>query len=165
MSAATGISSAGFSLLELLVVLIIISVLTTMVLLSAGIGDDQRRLEQQARQLSAVLEYRCERAILQNQDMGARFNDEGIDYWYRRGGQWYPDPELSPRQWPADVTAELWLEGHSVALDDADAAPQLICFAGGEQTPFEFDLTTPAAGYRITGSSDGHVQLQAIPSA
>ena len=60
---------SGFTLLELLVVLVIIGILLTMASLSVGGGGEQRQLREEAERITALLALAADEAILKNREL------------------------------------------------------------------------------------------------
>jgi general secretion pathway protein H len=78
----TGICSKhGFTLLELIVVLFIISLVAAVVLPSfAGFGDS--KLKSEAREIASILRYMHDSAVSRKETFLIKFNlDEGTVYW------------------------------------------------------------------------------------
>ena len=60
----------GFSLIELLVVVSVIGIITSMVLLSLGVLGDDRQLRVEARRISSLLELAQDEAVMQGREFG-----------------------------------------------------------------------------------------------
>ena len=140
-------SSPGFTLMELLVVLVIIGVVTGGALLSFGLLGQDRRLTEEADRLAALLDLAGDRAELEVRDYGLRLRADGYEFmvWEPRMRAWRTivDDALRPRRWPTGVGAELDVDGRRVALPkkvDPEDPPQLGADARGEFTSFEIRL-------------------------
>lgn len=157
----------GFSLIELLVVLVIIGVVIGTVTLAVR-GSGERLLENAARAAQARITLACQRAELGGHDIGFALADDGLRFGYLYPSGWQPFPprsgeELRERPLGDGVVAELYRDGER--LDDADAqAPQLACFASGELTPFELRLgrADVERRWRLRGQLDGRVLVEAV---
>lgn len=156
---------AGLSLIEVLVVLVILGVLAGALTLSLG-GQAERRLENEARRIQALIGLACERALLTGVDIGWRFEAEGWRFGLLRREGWVPLPaspaeELRPRPWDPGMRFSLRRQG--LLLDPAadPDQPQLVCLASGELTPFELELGHEGSTlrWRLLGRGDGRLEL------
>jgi general secretion pathway protein H len=123
---------AGFTLLEVLVVIVMIGVLATTVTLSLA-PDNHRRLQDEAWRFARVLEAASEQAgegdplALEWAPDGYRFLRQGDD------GRWQPlerDELLAARHWPDGIVAGLGEGGQSM-----NAAAPMLLVADGHVTP------------------------------
>jgi len=142
----------GFSLVELLVVLFVIVMMTSLATLNVGDGGQQQLLESQVRELRNVAEFALEEAQMAGRDMGLLLAvDPGgtetryLYDWRERRPEGWRVPELArdvlaPRTLVADVELVLLLDGAPAAdllaapLPE-DAAPQVVFYASGEVAP------------------------------
>jgi general secretion pathway protein H len=172
--AAAGRAS-GFTLLEVLVVVVIIGIITSMAFVSTRVLGGDHEMDQEAARLSAVLVQAREDAILQGQDVGFRIDPGGYDFlrYDSRRDEWAlvtDDPLLRQRALPDGMVAGLVLESRSVQLkprpEEATAtttlAPQIVVQASGDLVPFEIVLGREGTEERrrVTGSVDGTIQVQ-----
>ena len=138
-TSATGISSrpprlpvraraSGFTLLEVLVVMVIVGIIVSMAVISVNVLGRDREMDQEARRLQAVLDQAREDAMLEGRDLGLRIDARGYDFvrYDARKDHWDTipgDPLLRERSWPDGLEAELWLESRLVQLQARSAAP------------------------------------------
>lgn len=156
----------GFSLVELLVVVVIIGVLALAVTLSVASGA-QRQLLREAERFQALSGQACEQAELSGREIGIVVEARGYSFRILGGSKWqdFPDgAELRPRQWVDGVRAALTREGRNVDLSASrDAAPQLVCFSSGELTPFALTLSLgDAPRYRVSGAEDATLKTERL---
>ncbi len=177
---------SGFSLLELLVVVVIIGILASMFTLSVGLTGADRELESSLERLAALLAMASEDALLQGRELGLRFDAEGYEFLVLAddGRSWTPlsgDRLFRRRNWPTGTLVELELEGRLIVLEDpeeraareramspetGDAAsgprPQLFIFSSGELLP-EFSLRLRRRigdrSLALVGQADGSVEI------
>lgn len=162
----------GFSLLELLVVIVIIGILVGMTTLAVSVLGGDRELRDEADRFAAVLADARELAELEGRDYGFWLEPAGYEILHYDGLQqrWIPSPDERPFQsheLPDGVALELELEGRRVLLrvtDEPDArAPQLLLFAGGEVTPYRITLRrTGGDALAINGDLDGTMEIRAL---
>jgi len=150
----------GFTLVEILVVLVIVGILVSVAFLSFGILGEERSLEREARRLNSLIELVSDEATTQGRDFGIEFmisgyrfveHDPLIDYWYEIIG----DDYLVQRNLDEGVEFELVLEGKRIELheeaikieqDDEDTLrrdttddylPHVLILSSGDISPFE----------------------------
>lgn len=162
-TSATGISTerptpaaaprtAGFTLLELLVVVTIIGVFVGAAVLSTGISGDDRDIEREAFRLTSLLDLVREEALMQNRDYGLLLAESGYGFylydslqlaWLEPGA----DELLSTHDLDDELGLALRIEDRDVNIapnidtDEIDAPqPQIMILSTGEMTPFEATL-------------------------
>lgn len=152
----------GFSLIEMLAVIVIIAVLSGAALLSVDLGGPQARLNDEANRLSSLLRLLCEESVLRGQEQGLVLLEDGYAFAQWTGEQWIHHPQrvFRIRNFEPGFSARLsGLEQARLAEDD-DASPHVICFSSGEMTPFELDLVGPEGRtLTVTGDALGELEL------
>ena len=153
----------GFSLLELLVALLVVVILTSMVSLNIGSGDQDQKLENHVRTLANVSEYALDEAQLRGQSYGLLLQEQFVDGETRYAYSWR---ELRPEGWrapllnselfigdllPAGIALELSLDDIAVNelnIDEEteDAVPQVQFYASGEATSGSLDVRWAETG-------------------
>ncbi|MEP7096981.1 MAG: type II secretion system minor pseudopilin GspH [Dokdonella sp.] len=159
----------GFTLLEVLVVVVITAILVAALTLSVG-ATGERQLANASERFQALLAHACNQAELSGREIGVTISADGYTFMRLDGDHWRTlpgDGELRPRRWLTGMRIELTREGRPVALATAQQdAPQLVCFSSGEATPFGLvaKLGDVAAHYRVTGKDDGTLTSDRIES-
>lgn len=154
----------GFTLLEILVVVVIVGVMAAAVVLSVG-GNAARQLDREANRFRTLLAQACEQAELGGRELGVLVGSRGYAFVAFTDIDWRPLPAenvLRARQWPDGIAVDLLRDGRSLALIDADAAtaqPQVVCFASGELTPFSLRLALGDARSRVDARTSGDVAV------
>jgi general secretion pathway protein H len=156
--------SRGFTMIELLVVVVIVGVLWATVTFAIGTVGGERQLERQAEQMRALVAFACEQAELSGREIGVSFNTRGYRFSRMSRDTWelFNVGELRPRTWLEATRAILTRDGHGVEIaKDPPEKPQLLCFSSGELTPFRLELALGdvAVRYRIDGQADGSVAV------
>ena len=117
----SGACSAGFTLIEILVVVVIIGIITTGVLLSVTLTGRDRELERESDRLLSLVNYAREQAEVQTREYGVIFHDDGyqfVAYDPRRGiwRQVYEDDSLRLRKLPDGLDFKLVVDARPVTL-------------------------------------------------
>jgi general secretion pathway protein H len=141
--------SAGFTLLELMVVMVLIGIIFSFAVLSLGGDDVAELMEQETRRLVTLLDMAGEEAVLGGEELAVYFTDEGYEFMVLRGDRWQPitdDNLLKARTLPAGMQFRLEIDGEPPALGDSDddeedaLTPQIYILSSGEMTPFSATL-------------------------
>lgn len=160
-------ASRGFTLLEILVVVVIIGVLAAAVVLSVD-GGSARHLDREAERFRALLGQACEQAELAGRDMGVLMRDDGYGFATQVDGYWKPQPEsgeLRQRRWIDGLRSLLTRDGRPLVLigaDSRESLPQMICYASGELSPFVLTLSLGDQEIRVEGKGDGSTQAAIV---
>ena len=176
----------GFTLIEVLVVVVLIGVLSAVALLSVGAVGRKDPLEDEARRLHALLRFAGEEALMQGRDLGLRLEPAGYRFlsYDPEAFLWEDmaaDDLYKARELPEDVYMELFLEEKEVVLDTArtrespgkasderekddragEPEPQLLILSSGELTPFQLWIAQrfEEDRYLIEGEADGQITL------
>lgn len=161
--------SQGFTLIELLVVLVIIGLLASLIAFS--VSPNEPSPQREGRRFYQVLDAARQQAVLFNQDLGMELRGNSYRVLQWRSPQWRPlDTDMfSEYRLPANLAQTLWLDG----LPQADEAagsdkpqPQILFFATGEVTPFDWTVRDPAANdqWRLVADVSGQMDLKLEPS-
>jgi type II secretion system protein H len=116
-------SQSGFTLLEIMIVVVIIGILVTGALLSLGAIGKDSGLQQERDRLSALIAYGRERGAMLTLEYGIRCGQHGYRFVYydNRLMRWTPetvDDTLRARNLPSGLQLDLTIEGHQIVLDD-----------------------------------------------
>ncbi len=163
----------GFSLLEILVVIVIIGILVSIAAINIDTSDNRPR--RQSERLSALIELAGDESMIHGQEMGLRFYRGQYEFsvYEPSRGEWLPmtdDEMFLPRTVEDDIELELQIEERPVVLEtrpderraannerQADYAPQIYILSSGEVTPFSvsFRREFENVGATLTVAADG----------
>ena len=169
---------SGFTLLEILVVIVIIGVMVSIATLSIGVLGQDQQTEEEARRVWAVLRQAREEAELQSIDVAiyAAASDYEFLRFETRRNEWQPivdDKLYAQRELPEGLRFRLWLEGREIVLKPAlpdrskkdeneKAPPQLMVLSSGDVVPFELQIERDGApaSWRVTSLADGDLRVE-----
>jgi general secretion pathway protein H len=174
----------GFTLIEILVVVIIVATISSMALLSLGLIGDDRELDTERRRLATLLELAQDEAAMQGREFGLELLQSGyrfveFDPFAARWDALQHDDLLRLRKLPEGMELELYLEDQRVMLntdprklqkpDDDNAmrttadeyTPHLYLSSSGESTAYEIRLRRPANDQELVMRGDilGNIEL------
>jgi general secretion pathway protein H len=168
----------GFTLLEILVVIVIIGVMVSMATLSIGLLGGDRQSEEEARRVWAVIRQAREEAELQAIDLAVFVGATDYEFlrFDTRRNQWQPivdDKLYAPRTLPEGLRFRLWMEGREIVLkpglpdrskkDESEKwPPQLTVLSSGDVVPFELQIERDGAPalWRMTSLADGDLRVE-----
>ena len=172
----------GFTLLELLVVVLLVGLLTSLAVLGIQGQSPREHQREEARRLFARMDLAREEAVLRAASLGIRFTPSGYRFMRLRDGTWRVlrgDRTLAPHELPGGMRLEVDIDGLEVSLADGGDAgggeepdaggdgddaprPQVFFLPGGEIVPgFSVGLLAEQSGVelRITPGEDTWLEL------
>ena len=162
---AQRLPAKGFTLLELMVVLVLIGIVLTFAVTALRSPGDHEQLKQEALRVRALVGLASDEAVMQVRTYGVILHDDGYQFAVHGGDGWRTvrDRPLQARELPP--TMRISTPGRSTVDQpaDSDPTPQILLFADGSFTPFELELVNSASGaeQRLQGTEDGEIRLQA----
>ena len=138
---------SGFTLIEILVVLIIVGLLASLAVFNMAGSSQQRELESNVRELYLLMQTASEQAVLNNLELGLLLEDDGYRFvaFQDESGEWKPSGErmFSKRTLPEWLTLTEYVESDAPRLATAEdkLRPNVVFFSSGETTPFEIEFT------------------------
>jgi general secretion pathway protein H len=168
----------GFTLLEIMIVVVIVGIMISLATLSIGsVADDG--VAEHGRRFEALLGLALDEAGIQGQELGLRFFQHKYEFSKRTRGEdkdgnpiwlWLPleaDRLLKPRDLGEDIRLELELEDEELTLDyeadsDEDYEPQIYILSSGDIEP-EFTLyirpSFSGNGVKLTVNPVGEIEM------
>lgn len=163
----------GYTLIEILIVIFIISIVSTVALLTIG-HNQNRRLETLAKQLTQLLTLAEEQAMLQPAVLGLSIGESSFQFL-----SYQPDAEGKRMRWivmqDKSLQSRAIPDGVALTLQMADPAstedeskrqsPQIIISTNGDITPFTLSIGKKgnAPRYVVKGEADGTVTSHELP--
>ncbi len=140
-------AAAGFTLIEILVVVAIIGIMVSMATLSVSRQPDGV-LEEEGRRITALIKLASEESILNASDMAMELYKNGYRFsLLEADGSLTPvdaeeAPVYRPRELPEGVVLEAEINGEPVelALEYDERPPAVFILSSGELTPFVLDV-------------------------
>ena len=163
--------SAGFTLLELMVVLVLIGIIFSFAMLSLGGDDLSEMMEQETRRLVTLLELASDEAVLRGEELAVHFTAEGYEFLLLQDAAWQSSGEdglLKSYKLPAGIEIRLEVDGDPPGLtgqdDDPEESltPQVFILSSGEMTPFTATLQAHDSTdrYRLNASVLGRLDWE-----
>jgi len=171
-------TAKGFTLLEILTVIVIVGVIISVATVSVGVLGRDSEMRDQAERVWAVLTQAKEECELQGFDVGMRVGLQSYDF-LRFDSQlqaWLPiqnDDLFAARELPEGLRFRLWIEGREVILserptealdaneeeqgdsehstesdEDDEPPPQIMVLSSGDVNSFEMQLEREGADAR-----------------
>lgn len=169
--------NAGFTLIEVLVVLFIISIVTSVALLTIS-HNENRKLESFANELAQTLTLAEEQAMLQPSVLGLSLNENTFHFAAYQPDEkgkklaWIPleDKLLGSHVIPYGIQIDIKVDGKAATSSNHDEAetvsaiPQIIISTNGDITPFTIYVGKKGQKprYAIRGEADGNVTRQLL---
>jgi len=167
-------SCRGFTLVEILVVMVIVGLMAGMAVLAIG-GDPHQQLKQEAQRIRSVLQLAADEALLQGQEYGLKLAPDGyqVVLFDEEQEQWTETTQqaFSAYQFPNDITLSLQSEGSKIDLtilnkteeatqnqkpaEESALKPALLLLSSGEMTPFTLQLHSADTEQQMQLSGDG----------
>lgn len=153
--------SKGFTLIEIMVVLLIIAITLSMTFLAFGDFGASRRIAFEAEQLRNLIKLAQQQAILESGTLGLSIR-QGSYQVYR----FIPPSTWQPLTKPYIFKAHTFPKETSVRLilsfSPSGNAPDIIINATGDLTPFSLELgtNTHPAQVTLSGEQNGNLELK-----
>jgi general secretion pathway protein H len=161
---------AGFTLVEMLVVVVIIAIIATGALLSIGAVGRDTELETESERMLALLKYAREQAELRTRELGLLCEENRYRFvvYEPFKNEWVEvetDEALRARELPEGLSLSLVVEARPVVLrrppDSKDLTPQIMIYSNGDLTPFELTVRREDQDRSVTLASNDEGVIEA----
>ena len=156
---------AGFTLVEILVVLLIVSIMSGIALANLPGFAQTRDFDTEARRLKKLLDMAREESVIQAAELGFAPTEDGYAFHvYDEFNQKWQEYEQSPfqqRSLPDNVEMRLEVENQEFTLttEKKSTTPPLLILSSGEITPFTLTLLQ-GAELQQSMRSDGYGDIE-----
>lgn len=160
-----GVVQRGFTILELLVVIVIVGIMVSLATLSVG-GNEARTLHTEAQRLTALIELAVQESILNGTEMALELEEETYQFLVYDGKDWFPMPDgkvFRPRELPPGMRLDVEVEGQEEEEDlfGETAASRVWILSSGEVSPFTIDIQLEdGPRYELIGDMMGGLKLE-----
>jgi general secretion pathway protein H len=161
--------AVGFTLVEILVVVVIVGIIVAAATLSLGNRALDTQLDDEGERIHQLFAIASEDAEVQGLELGWRYTPQGYEFLVLNGGTWEPfgAGPLRARPLPGVLYIDLSVDGRTMppaSPDEKPAEPQVLLLSSGDASPFRLDLH--ARGYqpyvRVEGDALGRIKKQRI---
>jgi general secretion pathway protein H len=173
----------GFTLIEILVVVVIVATISGIALMSIGLIGDDRELDTERKRLATLIEVVQDEALMQGREFGlelmtSTYRFVEFDPFSSRWSEVVGDDLFRSRRLPEGMEFELYVEDKRVILEndpkefkDPDEpgmslttetyAPHIFVFSSGESTAYEIRLRRAANDQQLVmrGNVLGEIEL------
>jgi len=157
---------SGFTLIEILVVVVIVSILTVMGVQMISSGSVERNLQQHGRILQSSIEFACDQAILQNMPYGLTVSQAAYGFSILTEKNWQPaiyQENSLDKTFTDGSQISLVLDGQETTLaKELGETPQIVCDTTGEISPFRLEISdaTGQHHYQLTTTDFWQIEGQ-----
>jgi len=133
----------GFTLFEIIVVVIIITISVSAILFSTSFSSGSSDLKILGNDLSKTMRLLYQEAIFENKNYAISLNHQGFKVLEYDGQDWAESEQLFFRKVKLNESqrSNLIIENLVVAsVDQSDPVPHILILSSGEMTPFEWQI-------------------------
>jgi len=163
----------GFTLVEILVVVVIMAIVIGLAVLSIGVTGRDQQLDQESLRIQGLLSLLHDRALIEGRDFGMRIEPTAYEFVFydTRLARWTrfdQEREFRHRDLPKGLIFQLQLDSVQVVLKPIDPSlsgdsppppPQIAIAASGDATPFRLSVLRPETAARASVTSDATGKL------
>jgi len=156
----------GFTLLEIMIVVVTISILSSYIMLSLQDKDKGIQFKNEAKRLNHIIALAREEAILNSEILGLRFRKNCYGFMLRKNNEWkaFNDRVFGPHEIPPGIEFQLLISDviTPLPLDVPPKSPQVTILPSGELSPFELNIksTIIQSSYTLIGNEFGSIEMR-----
>jgi len=171
------LTQGGFTLIEMLVVVLIIGVVMSFVSLSLNPSSAADRMDTDARRIEALTQTAADDAILYGREIGLDITRNGYRFLRLGDDGWQvinvPDSPLRARELSEGVVLTLVESDEDTPRlangdeDDDTVRPEAFFLSSGETVPFALEISATGVDhfFRLTGQANGTLGMERFESA
>ncbi|MEM7002095.1 MAG: type II secretion system minor pseudopilin GspH [Pseudomonadota bacterium] len=135
-------NAGGFTLIEVLVVITLISIIMATIVGSFSGADRTQQMQGYVERMAQRIEMARDRAIQTNHEWGIYVEDETVEFaeFDPVNGEWMPIQKrpFNPDQSDSELRFRAKVEAYAGQIDsDEDELPAIVLFSSGETSPFQ----------------------------
>ena len=137
------IKSCGFTLIEMMVVVVIAAIMMGAVTLSFPGNQGKDIIKKEADRFVALINFAQDEATLQSREFALALDKSGYTFYLNDEGSWVEaESPFSRKEFPDVIQSTLYLESEPIVLGAKNKVrPQVLILSTGEMTPFTYKLS------------------------
>jgi general secretion pathway protein H len=157
---STRANNKGFTLLEVLVVVVLIGIMLTVAIPRLYRHNPESMLDEEAKRLARKIELAGQEATMKSLQLGLLIKADAYQFLRFENNKWvdYDQDVLQKYKLKNEVSMDLALEGLPIKIgsEQKKDAPQILILSSGEYSPFEII-------FRNRGKTDSFVTVSVNP--
>ena len=135
--------SCGFTLIEMMVVVVIAAIMMGAVTLSFPGTKGEDIIKKEADRFVALINFAQDEAILQSREFALALDKSGYTFYLNDEGSWVEaEGSFSRNEFPDVIQSALYLESVPIVLGVKNKVkPQVLILSTGEMTPFIYKIS------------------------
>lgn len=147
------VTQRGFTLIEILVVLVIVGLMAALAVFTMGGSSQQRELDSEVQNLYLRMQVASEQAVMNNLETGLVVDEDGYRFvvfddktqnWQLSNERLFRAHGLPP--W-LETNAKVDSDAPRLNNENSKLRPDVVFFSSGESTPFEIEMTVAGQTY------------------
>lgn len=159
-------ASGGFTLIEVMVVVVIMGILINFAVLSLRGSSPADQIDKESQRLKSLIEIASEEALLRSSFIGIDITETGYGFLRLEEELWQPvdDTLFRSRELPEEIRISV-TSAQPTSDEDEDEekrTPEIILLNSGEITPFDLKITSIHSDdyFRLQGNETGELTLE-----